>query len=269
MVPLATLAGFVLLAYGLSWVLWLPLVLEPAPDGGARALVWHWAGSMGPCLAALFVSAIRGRAALREWAQGLIRWRVSLPLLAAVLLGPLLALGVAQLAAGLLGGPAPDVVGMVRWPEWPFATLWLFPPGLLLFVGVGEEAGWRGFLLPALLPRLGFRGAVTVVAVIWAVWHLPLFCFRPTLAAMDAAGIAGWAFSILVGSVLTGWIWVRSHGSLWPVIILHTTLDLAFTAAAATPVSNMVIGMGLTLLAVLCLRRIPSASKSLPGGRHG
>lgn len=269
MVPLSALAGFVLLAYGLSWGLWLPLLLDPAVDGDVRALVLHWAGSLGPCLAALMVAAGRGRAALRDWARGFRRWRLPLPLLSAVLLGPTLVLVTALLAAWAAGGPVLDIADLVRWPEWPFAAQWLFPLGLLFFVGVGEEAGWRGFLLPALLPRLGFRWAVAVVALIWALWHLPLFFFRPTLAAMDVAGIAGWAFSILVGSVLTAWIWVRSQGSLWPVIILHTTLDLAFTAAAATPATNAVLGMGLTLLAVACLRRIPSEPTQPAGGRHG
>lgn len=270
MLSLTALTGFVLLAYGLSWGLWLPLLLDPTPAGGVRALAWHWAGSLGPCLAGLIVSAARGRAAWRHWQGGLVgRWHMPRPLLAAVLLAPSAALGLVLLATWMAGGPAPDLAGLVRWPEWPFAAPWLFPLGLLFFVGLGEEAGWRGFLLPALLPRLGFRRAATVVALVWAGWHLPLFFFRPTLAAMDAAGIAGWAFSILVGSVLTAWIWVRANGSLWPVIILHTTLDLAFTAQAATPLSNAVLGMGLTLLAVICLRHTPSTSPLPAEGRHG
>jgi len=38
---------------------------------------------------------------------------------------------------------------------------------------VGEEYGWRGYLLPRLLPGGEIR-ATLIGGVVWAVWHLPL-----------------------------------------------------------------------------------------------
>ncbi len=39
--------------------------------------------------------------------------------------------------------------------------------------GFGEEFGWRGYLLPKLMP-LGKWEAYTLVGIIWGLWHAPL-----------------------------------------------------------------------------------------------
>ena len=46
---------------------------------------------------------------------------------------------------------------------------------MMLFLGGLEETGWRGILQPQLEEKLGYTAATVVVAVIWWLWHLPLF----------------------------------------------------------------------------------------------
>lgn len=53
-----------------------------------------------------------------------------------------------------------------------FTTLFIAPFINGLF-GFGEELGWRGYLLFKLLP-LGKWKAYTILAIIWAFWHLPM-----------------------------------------------------------------------------------------------
>ena len=56
--------------------------------------------------------------------------------------------------------------------EW-----YMLPLGFLVmipFVGIAEEAGWRGFLQPELEKRLPFPLSVLTVAVIWDIWHIDL-----------------------------------------------------------------------------------------------
>ena len=57
-------------------------------------------------------------------------------------------------------------------PLMLLATLVLTPIINGLF-GFGEELGWRGYLLPKLMP-LGKAKAYVLVGVIWGLWHLPL-----------------------------------------------------------------------------------------------
>ena len=41
----------------------------------------------------------------------------------------------------------------------------------------GEEIGWRGYMQPRLLARFGFWPGIGLTALIWAIWHLPLWVF--------------------------------------------------------------------------------------------
>ena len=50
---------------------------------------------------------------------------------------------------------------------------------MIPFVGIAEEAGWRGFLQPELEKRMPFPLSVLAVAAIWDVWHIDLW-FDPT-----------------------------------------------------------------------------------------
>lgn len=53
-----------------------------------------------------------------------------------------------------------------------FSSL-LISPALNSLFGLGEEIGWRGFLLQKLLP-LGKPKAYLLLGLIWGLWHLPL-----------------------------------------------------------------------------------------------
>ena len=46
---------------------------------------------------------------------------------------------------------------------------------IFLWIGLGEEPGWRGFVLPRLLVGRSALSAALILGVIHAVWHLPLF----------------------------------------------------------------------------------------------
>jgi hypothetical protein len=49
----------------------------------------------------------------------------------------------------------------------------LVAPFINSLFGLGEEIGWRGFLLPRLLP-LGKPRAYGLLGIIWGLWHAPL-----------------------------------------------------------------------------------------------
>ncbi len=57
-------------------------------------------------------------------------------------------------------------------PGFFFATL-VFAPFLNGLFGFGEELGWRGYLLPKLMP-LGKPRAYLLLGIIWGLWHAPL-----------------------------------------------------------------------------------------------
>lgn len=53
--------------------------------------------------------------------------------------------------------------------------IWIIGLTLVLFMpGLGEELGWRGYLMPKLVKLIGKPGAVVVGGIIWGLWHFPI-----------------------------------------------------------------------------------------------
>ena len=61
-------------------------------------------------------------------------------------------------------------------------------PFINLIFGLGEEVGWRGFLLPRLL-HLGKARAYLLLGVIWGLWHAPLILAGFNYPGDPAGGI--------------------------------------------------------------------------------
>ena len=130
-----------------------------------------------------------------------------------------------------------DRLGVV--PEYPALGPILYIVASLVFYGIGEEVGWRGFLYPA-LRRRGGRALTAALLVVpfWALWHLPLFFVTESYRAMGLGGAAGWLLSLTSGSVLTAWLYDRAKGSALPAAVLHAVLDVFFLADVGVPVQS-------------------------------
>ena len=89
--------------------------------------------------------------------------------------------------------------------------------------------------------------ASILLAVGWAVWHVPLFFYRPGYTSMDALGIAGWFASLLTGSILLTWLYNGSRGSILVVALFHASVDVVFTSDVRSPVVINVVGALITL----------------------
>ena len=128
----------------------------------------------------------------------------------------------------------------------------------------GEEFGWRGYLLPKLMP-LGGRKAVLLVGIIWAIWHWPAI-FMGYEYGFDywGAPVVGPLLFVVITfffSTFLSWLTLRS-GSVWPaafghgVINISPMLVLAFIRGTPDlligPIHVGIIGsLGYALLALL------------------
>jgi membrane protease YdiL (CAAX protease family) len=98
------------------------------------------------------------------------------------------------------------------------------------FYGIGEEGGWRGFLLPEITQKYNTRISTLFVAFIWAAWNLPIFLFDKDLGNMSFGGTIGWLIGLIFGSLILGWLVKQSSWNLWPVILWHGSFNF-FTAS--------------------------------------
>ena len=108
------------------------------------------------------------------------------------------------------------------------ASLFLGPTINGIF-GFGEEFGWRGYLLPKLIP-LGKLKAYTIVGVIWGLWHAPLIVVGFNYPGYPLLGIVGMvvmttAIGIYINeltlrnrsSILAGWIHGAFNGQVYGI----------------------------------------------------
>ena len=90
-----------------------------------------------------------------------------------------------------------------------------------LFTAAGEEIGWRGFLVPALCERIGWKKTLLVTGLFWCLWHFPLLIWggyaegQPLLYALPA-----FVLCIFPVGVICGILSLKS-GSMWPCAFLH------------------------------------------------
>ena len=239
---------FFLIACGISWLVWSPLWL---PTFGVSSLsvlpINHALGGFGPLIAALICSGIsKGRAGVRSLFRSMVDVRSPLLVLIA-LLAPFLLLA----AAMIYDAHELMLTGILHNREFPDMGFFTFLLYSALFFGFGEEVGWRGFALPRLQQRMNALWASVLLTVFWALWHWPLFLYRPGYVGMDAEGIAGWFFSLLTGSVLLTCLFNSSRGSILVVAIFHATVDVAFTCEAATPAVVGVLGALITVWGIV------------------
>lgn len=90
------------------------------------------------------------------------------------------------------------------------------------FVGaLGEEIGWRGYLLPKLV-QAGVRYPILVVGLIWAAWHVPFVLL--TFQHQRYATAALYALACVVVGVFISWLRLAS-GSVWVAAMAHASYN--------------------------------------------
>lgn len=238
--PLVT---YFVLAYLISWIIWLPLYGHVFGWTDLPKLPFHHGiGGFGPLIASFLTTFFFGK---KEGVRQLLKKCLQVkPLfyLVIALLSPFLLALLAAVISYFIDNSPVDFDALLSSREFPGFNLWIFFLYNLLFFGFGEEVGWRGFALPRLQKRFNAFNSSIILTLFWALWHWPLFLYRPGYTAMDLAGVFGWVMSLLTGSVLLTWLFNSSRGSVLICAIFHSTIDIAFTADFAN--KNIVNYMG-------------------------
>jgi membrane protease YdiL (CAAX protease family) len=87
---------------------------------------------------------------------------------------------------------------------------------------LGEEIGWRGFLVPELAKRFSFTATAVLSGVIWALWHVPIIVFAGYNAGTGWYGMAVVSANMILFCFVLTWLRLKS-GSLWTAVILHAS----------------------------------------------
>lgn len=90
-----------------------------------------------------------------------------------------------------------------------------------LLSALGEEIGWRGFMVPALYERVGFNGTLIISSLFWCCWHLPLLIGGDYMSGTPLwYQLPAFVLCIFPVGVMAGLLRLES-GSVWPAAFLH------------------------------------------------
>src|SRR5215203_5583416 len=215
--PLVT---FFVMAYALSWSIESPLVfLGDSVTGPQNLVIRILASNVPSALGIVFTGIILGRGSVRKLLGRLLPWRVNPIWYLVVFLGPVVLAGGVVVLNALMGGPALRL-GMPLLGAAIFFAFSVFPGSAL-----GEEIGWRGYVLPRMQTRMSALSASLLLAPFWALWHLPLFVAGWLQGTQSPALYPAFFVSTFAFSVILTWVYNSTGGSLLMVVLLHATVN--------------------------------------------
>jgi membrane protease YdiL (CAAX protease family) len=127
-------------------------------------------------------------------------------------------------------------------PPWISIVLGIFMLGTFgmvrsVFAALGEEIGWRGFLVPELAITTSFTATSLISGIVWSLWHYPILIY-----ADYNPGTPTWygltCFTVMVISISFIFAWMRlKSGSVWTAAILHASHNL-YIQGGLTPITR-------------------------------
>lgn len=212
---------FLLIAFVVPWSVQLLMVLKRIP------LVPVWPGLIvanGFCSVAGFVATYceSGWAGVTELCHRCVWYRTSKGWWAYTLLVSFGIANVATLAYALVHGAAGPLALSALADQWwlPFSLLFGFILGPL-----GEEAGWRGYLLPDLLRRYPPLVSSFVLGLITAIWHFPESRIIGSPSYFHSVmGLVLFTASVTCMSILTTILVLHTSMSVLHAMVFHWTV---------------------------------------------
>ncbi|HEY7112603.1 MAG TPA: type II CAAX endopeptidase family protein [Thermoanaerobaculia bacterium] len=265
---------YLVLTFAFSFVFYFLIIRAGNLGAGGGLFV---AGLMWSPAAAAIVASLLTRRRLSE-----IGWRWSWPYAGAAYVIPVLYGLAAYGATWALGlGAFPNrsfVATLMKTGETSATTIarYVLVRGTLgvvlsLTTALGEEIGWRGFLVPELARRMPFARVALVSGAIWSLWHYPVLLF-----ANHHGETPAWyrliCFTVMVLGISFVFAWIRlASGSVWPAAILHASHNLWIQSVfdpltADTGRTAWVIGefgAALAIAAIVAAALVTSRGRSL------
>ncbi len=207
----------------------------------------------GPLIAAIVVTAAdEGRAGLRDLWRRSTKWRLAPRWYAAALGIPLL-LSLVSAGLGWLADGKLDY--QFKLPLTQFLPFLLY---MIVFTGIAEEPGWRGFALPRLQSRYSAEQSSWILGLLWGVWHYPFIIYYnldqgvgPLIGSLVGLtlGIVGW-------TIVNNWLY-NCTASVWLIILLHgwgNTVQSYLVLSSQSYVAQSLYGVLPWAIAALLLR---------------
>lgn len=205
---------YCVIVFGLAWAAWLWLYFSGDLQANPAAPLIVAATMWAPGIAAFVVRRWRGDGF--AYVAVIAIWSASYLLTLPLGWGRLdLSLGGVYELAERLGIPAEAVGDPAEVVLTVAINSLTWAPLINTVFGFGEEFGWRGYLLPRLLP-LGTWSALLWSGVIWGVWHAPIVAMGHNYPGYPIIGPLAMVVWAVLLSVFLGWLRLASGSIIAP-----------------------------------------------------
>lgn len=253
------------LAYAITWVFWIPQALPylahvlaggavPSDSGiGSMTGLTSLLPAFGPAIAALLMRLLVSREGIkgslgiwRSWKYYLVAFVLPFVYIAALI------------AFENFTTIGHFFVPGERAAQLPVMYALIAGAGALLGLPIlfGEEYGWRGYLLPKLLP-LGEVKATLLLGIIWAAWHLPALVLGLNYPGQSLLLILPvWFLVVTALSFPFTWLYKASVGSVVITSLMHGVFNALgdnFTGVRTFPNDSPLLVQNLGLTSALVL----------------
>ncbi len=208
---------FFLIAFGVPWIGWSVITFAGDNLTTLQRTMLFYTGDFCSIAGIVAMYVQGGKVGLRQFWRRCINWRAPLFWWSFMIFVPLLiALG-AVYVWGLEPG---NVVGTPALLAF-FSTPALFRS--LLSGPLGEELGWRGFLLPKLLTKFSPLTASILLGLIWGIWHFPLYIHS---IFSTVPGALGFILTTVCYSIIMTALYNHTRGSIFIAVMFHWFMNI-------------------------------------------
>jgi membrane protease YdiL (CAAX protease family) len=151
--------------------------------------------------------------------------------------------------------------GLPAWASFTLAIICVATGGVIqnASMTLGEEIGWRGFLVPELAKRMSYTKTSLVSGLIWAAWHSPLLLFADYNVGTNRWYALGcFSLTCISMSFMLAWLRLKSD-SLWPPVLFHASHNVFFPIVF----DNLTQNTGHTLLYTTVFGAAPACTSAL------
>lgn len=217
---------FLLITFLWSWIFFalainsVSIILDQ--NSFQSFLKYFFVGIYGPTIGAMIVSIMDSKSAFLKLLLKFLNFKIPIKTLLLAFFLPILFVASGITVFAVIGGEIGpfDIKGIYSIPTILLAGIYAGP--------LGEELGWRGFLLPELQKTFSPTKSALIIGVIWFFWHLPLF-WAPvgTLVSGNLSFTSIITYFMIINclSIIITWLYNQSSYNLWTAILFHLFIN--------------------------------------------
>ncbi len=281
---------YLILANGITWVCWLPGLIIGLREGymmpnfdtyhilyqtGFETAQHKWLavafflGVYGPLIGGFVATWMdSGRIGLLDWWNQIRKWKIDWRWYVIALSVTFLVVAIPVIVFGLLAGFAFNNLAI-----WYILLLLVLQ---LLGSGLGEEPGWRGYLLPRLKTRLDGDKYIWLLGLIWSVWHFPIVIIQTLSILQDVSGLqivitilmslAGNVMALIGMTYIYAWLYNKTE-SVFLCIVFHALSNVFVFWLSSFLVASQSAGLAIALMpwAVVFILQKRLGKENFPG----